>query len=219
MHNTLITHLQLFGIGFSFGIMGPCLLLCAPIIITYVTGSGKRWRAALADIFIFLSGRLTAYLILGYTAGLSGQVLKRLLGQNIAVFFKPLAGALSIMFAVIIITNREKDERSCPGGPRKAYNFTGLFSLGFALGASPCAPLLALLFDIALMSKNAFDGMSYALSFGMGTFISGFLVIGALSGILSALPAKFLKSRSSARVFKIICALLLAALGISMLII
>ena len=76
MVNFLITHLQVFGIGFSFGMAGPCFLLCTPILITYITGSKKNWADAFKDILSFLSGRLIAYIALGFLAGLSGSVLK-----------------------------------------------------------------------------------------------------------------------------------------------
>jgi len=88
--------------------------------------------------------------------------------------------------------------------------------LGFIIGVFPCAPLLALLLEITLISKTALDGMFYALFFGLGTFISGFIVIGGLSGILTWLPTKILKSKRSNLIFRIICALLLIWLGLDL---
>ena len=88
--------------------------------------------------------------------------------------------------------------------------------LGFIIGMFPCAPLLALLFEIALMSKTALAGMFYALFFGLGTLISGLIVIGSLAGIFSWLPAKIFKSKRSNFVFRIICALLLMLLGLGL---
>ena len=69
MVNSLITHLQIFGVGFSFGMAGPCLLVCAPILITYVAGSKTGWADVFKDILVFLSGRLAAYIALGFLAG------------------------------------------------------------------------------------------------------------------------------------------------------
>ena len=76
MIGTVITHLQIFGIGFSFGIAGPCLLLCTPVIVAYAAASHRNWIATLSNIFVFLSGRLFAYMVLGYLAGFSGTVLR-----------------------------------------------------------------------------------------------------------------------------------------------
>lgn len=217
MFNAFITSLQLFGIGFSFGIIGPCFLTCTPILITYIIGSKKRWREALADTLIFLSGRLLAYLILGILAGYSAAVLKDFTTSGLALFFKPLAGTISILFGISVIVHKA-DSHTCECGPahNKAYSTGGLFALGFAIGITPCAPLLALLFEITLISKSALDGLYYGLSFGLGTALSGFIVVGALSGIVTWFPIKMLKSESGNFVFRIICGLLLMLFGLSL---
>lgn len=216
MFSAILTHAQLFGIGFSFGIIGPCLLVCSPIIITYMAGMKKRWPEALKDIFIFLSGRLAAYLLLGCLAGLSGGILRRFMDPGLASFFKPAAGVLSIIFAIVILVNKKPANCECGPGPSRIYNFSGLFIFGFLIGISPCAPLVAILSEIVLMSKNAYDGISYALSFGMGTFLSGLIAVGAISGIVSWLPDKYLKSNAGNLIFKILCAALLILLGLSL---
>jgi sulfite exporter TauE/SafE len=229
MPNALITHLQIFLIGFSFGIAGPCLVSCSPILLTYVAGSRKPVASALRDIFVFLTGRFTAYIVLGCLAGMSGALLRNFAGSLPVSFFRPLAGAVVIFFGVMILF--DKGYSSCPAAPpldqcsgrrpehsrrtpgRRAYNFGGLFALGLAVGMAPCAPLLALLFEIALMSKGALDGIAYASSFGIGTFLSGFAVIGAAAGVLSWLPAKMLKSKESSLIFRAACGTILIALG------
>ena len=85
-----------------------------------------------------------------------------------SAYLQPLAGAVSIFFAFIILLNRDNYECACPVKYGTMLNFSGVFTFGLLIGLSPCAPLLALLFDIVLMSKSAFDGMLYALSFGLG---------------------------------------------------
>ena len=62
----LITLLQIFGIGLTFGVVGPCFLLCSPVLVTYAAGSGRRWNEVLGDVSIFLLGRLSVYILLGY---------------------------------------------------------------------------------------------------------------------------------------------------------
>lgn len=216
MFNTVITHLQIFGIGFSFGIAGPCLLVCAPILITYIAGKQTIWRKALGDIFIFLLGRLLAYLILGYLAGLSASLLRQFSSSNLISFFKPLGGIVIILLGVFVLTGKEPASWACKFTSKKISNFSSLFILGFIIGMFPCAPLLALLFEIALISKTAFEGMLYALFFGLGTLISGLIVIGSLAGIFSWLPSRIFKSKISNLVFRIICALLLVLLGLGL---
>lgn len=216
MSNTALTYLELFGIGIGFGLAGPCLLVCAPVLITYIAGRQLAWRQALRDIFVFLSGRFLAYLVLGYLAGLSGIILRRFCNLDLIPFVKALGGAIIIVLGIYVWLGREPFVclGKCKTG--KIFSFSSLFILGFIIGIFPCAPLLALLLEITLISKTALEGMFYALFFGLGTFISGFIVIGGLSGILSWLPTKILKSKRSNLIFRIICALLLIWLGLDL---
>ncbi len=214
--DTLVTYLQIFGIGFSFGIAGPCFLTCTPVLITYIAGSRKGPAETFKDIFTFLSGRLLAYLLLGALAGLSGAVLKKFTDLSISAYFQPLAGMVTILFAIILLTGKSGDNCACPTARGKMVNFGGIFAFGFLIGVSPCAPLLALLFDITLMSKGILDGIFYALFFGLGTFLSGLITIGVIAGILTRIPAAFVRSKIVSTIFKIVCALLLLLLGLGL---
>lgn len=216
MINAAITHAQLFGIGFSFGMIGPCLLVCSPILITYIAGTRKTWHEALKDIFIFLSGRLIAYLALGYIAGLSGGLLRQFTGRQVSFVFRPAAGALSIIFAIIVLMQKTPVKCEDASEKHKSYDLGGLLLFGFIIGVSPCGPLLGLLSEIALMSRCGLDGMAYALSFGIGTLISGLIVVGAVSGLITWLPARYLKSNTGNLVFRILCAGLLILLGLGL---
>ena len=216
MSNTALTYLQLFGIGIGFGLAGPCLLVCAPVLITYVVGRQARWKQALRDIFVFLSGRFLAYLVLGYLAGLSGIILRRFCNLDLIPFVKALGGVIIILLGISVWWGRECFPRLHKWKANTIFSFSSLFMLGFIIGVFPCAPLLALLLEITLISKTALDGMFYTLFFGLGTFISGFMVIGGLSGILTWLPNKILKSKRSNLIFRIICALLLIWLGLDL---
>ena len=96
----------------------------------------------------------------------------------------------------------------------KICNSGGLFVLGLIIGITPCPPLTALLFEIALMSKSALEGMSYAFFFGLGTFLSGVLVVVSLAGILTKIISKVLKSKGAVRFFRIACSALLILFGL-----
>jgi sulfite exporter TauE/SafE len=215
MSKVVMTHIQLFLIGLTFGMAGPCLLSCGPVLVTYLTAKKRSLAASIRDTFVFLSGRLLAYLLLGYLAGLSAVALKKFLGPQNTIFLKPLAGAISIFFGFIVIFDRRQSLGECPySSGAKVRDTLGLAALGFVIGLSPCAPLIALLSEIALISKTAFSGILYALSFGLGTFISGIVVIGAVTGILTILPAKFLRSETGNTVFRVICGMLLVMMGL-----
>jgi len=217
MLNTIITHLQVFGIGFSFGIAGPCFLVCTPILITYILGRKEAWAETFIDVAVFLSGRLFAYIVLGAFAGFSGAAIRRLTESGFSSYVRPLGGTVSILLGLAVLFRRE-DPRSCAcrTGYKRVYGFGGLLALGFLIGISPCPPLLALLFEIALMSKSAIEGASYAFSFGLGTFLSGLIVIGALAGIFKGIIQKAVRSKGVNIFFRVSCALLLVLLGLGL---
>lgn len=218
MADNYITHIQLFGIGFSFGIIGPCLFVCAPILVTYVAGTKKKWHEALADVGVFLAGRLVAYLVLGCLAGLSGALIRRFTGPSLTGFLKPIAGCVSIILGITVFFYNEQESCAKRSKPRIMLDYGGFIALGFLVGIAPCAPLVALLFEIVLISKNAIDGMLYTLSFGLGTLVSGFITVGTIVGILSWFPPKFFKSARSSLIFRIICAVLLILFGLNLII-
>jgi len=214
MFSTAVTHLQIFGIGFSFGIAGPCFLFCTPILITYILGRRDRLGASLGAVVIFLFGRLAAYTLLGAIVGVSGGALRRVIESGAARYLNITSGIVSILLGVLVLLNREPASCGCnTSGVKAGSNIGSLFVLGFSVGISPCAPLVALLFEIALISKGAFDGAAFAFSFGAGTFLSGIIVIGALAGVLRGIAATVVRSRMGNNIFRIACALLLMAFG------
>ncbi|MCM8761557.1 MAG: sulfite exporter TauE/SafE family protein [Candidatus Omnitrophica bacterium] len=215
MFNTLITHLQIFGIGFSFGVVGPCFLVCAPILVTYILGKREQWHRTLIDILIFLTGRLSAYVILGAIAGASGALLRKFTQSNLDYVFKSIAGVVSIVLGITILVRKPSSSQCAFGAAyTKVSGFGGLLALGFLIGISPCVPLAALLFEIALMSKGSYDGALYALSFGLGTFLSGLITVGAIVGILKEVIQKTIRSQIVLTFFKVMCAILLMLLGV-----
>lgn len=216
MFDTAFTYLQLFGIGFGFGFAGPCLLVCTPVLTAYAAGRQATWKQALSDISVFFWGRFLAYLILGYLAGLSGIILRRFCNLDLIPFVKALGGVLIILLGIYVWLGKEPFPWSGQCKADTIFSGSSLFMLGFIMGVFPCAPLLALLLEITLVSKTALAGVFYALFFALGTSISGFMVIGGLSGILTWLPAKILKSKRSNLIFRIICALFLIGLGVNL---
>lgn len=214
MLNTFITNLQIFGIGLSFGLAGPCLLFCTPVILVYIAGRSRGLARSLVDISAFLCGRFTAYVALGAIAGFSGALLRSVIEPGRApALINPLAGAISMALGAIVLFRKAPEPCGCADGAGKIYGTGGLFALGFVLGVSPCAPLAALLLQIALMSNSAIDGAIYSASFGLGTALSGFIVIGSAAGLMKGLLDRYARSPAIATGFRIICASLLIGLG------
>lgn len=215
--SSLITHLQIFGIGFSFGIAGPCFFMCGPVILTYLTGNAGKGAETIKGAMVFLAGRLSAYMILGLLAGISAAALNKFLSPAFLLSVKALGGAMAIVFGLFLLSEAfsghdETYDAQC-SMRKESVKKGGLFFFGFTVGLTPCAPLSALLVEIALMSEGAADGAAYALSFGLGTFLSGLILIGAVSGLASRAVSLSLRSKRSIKYFKAICAILLISLG------
>jgi sulfite exporter TauE/SafE len=206
-----VTSFQIFVIGLSLSLAGPCLFYCLPVLLAYTTGRSGTFRTKLKDIFIFLTGRFAAYVVLGGLAGFSAEVLHKFIGQPSTEFYKPAAGIVSIALAGMILLQERKG--CCNSAPRPLA-FGGLLLAGFFTGVSPCLPLLALLSEIVLISKNSWQGAWYGAAFGMGTFISGFAVTAGVTGILCRLTGIYAVSPISMRVIRLVCAAILVGMGI-----
>jgi hypothetical protein len=215
MLDTTITYVQLFIIGFGMGIAGPCLLTCTPLV-AYVAGRKASVLQGLRDILLFLSGRILAYLFLGYLAGFSGSYLKIVGGSDFNFWLRLAAAVIIILMGIYVGLGRNLSNKLCPAALGKVMGVGGPFILGCVVGLSPCPPLVGLLFEIALISKSGFDALGYTLFFGLGTFVSGLLTLGALSGFFWWLPAKVFHSTKLKLALRIVCALLLVLIGLNL---
>ncbi len=213
MVDNLITHFQIFGIGLSFAIAGPCLLMCTPILVTYISGKQEGSFKAFVDILVFLSGRLFAYVLLGALAGFSGAYLRGLTQSGLLPYLNVMSGVISILLGIFVLFNKPDASCAKTSHCHSIYDFGSILLLGFIIGISPCMPLTALLFEIALISKSALDGAMYALSFGLGTFIAGLIIVSAVAGLLRGIVKKLINSKEAVTIFKVICSLLLVIFG------
>jgi len=213
MADSIITSLQLFAIGFGLGIAGPCILSCMPVLAAYAAGAGKGVKAALRDVLYLLTGRLLAYVVLGYLAGLSGSYIRRLSSEAAADILKYASGIIVIALGMFLFFDISKNAGFCLF--QKKYNVSSksLFLAGFVMGISPCMPLIALLLEIAIMSKNALQGSFYALFFGLGTLASGMIIVGPVAGMLSYF-SETLKEERYRRIFRFLCGFLLVSFGL-----
>jgi sulfite exporter TauE/SafE len=216
MITKLFTCFQIFGLGLSFGMAGPCLFSCAPLLVAYLTARQLKLGESLGNILVFSFGRLLAYIFLGFLAGLSASALRHLNSGKFILMLRPLAALLIIGMGISVILNKDSPYGFCRLIKNKASGLTGLFVLGLIVGISPCAPLLALLFEIGLISHHPWQAMIYVLCFGLGTLISALLIIGGLTGIFSWLPLRLLSSKKANLVFRVICASIIVLMGLKL---
>lgn len=216
MLDTLTTAFELFAIGFTMNIAGPCLLSCTPMLAAYVAGAQKSFFRSFLDIFIFSTGRLIAYVFLGFLVVAFVGFFRQFIHAETKILFNSIAGIISVFLGCIIVLSRNQKTWSCKFLDG-AFGRGNIFVLGFVMGVIPCFPLTVLMFEIGIMSKNAFIGMFYAFFFGLGTFLSTMLLLSGFSGIVSGVLSKIIKSERAKLVVRIICSVLLIALGVRLL--
>ncbi|MCD6412846.1 MAG: sulfite exporter TauE/SafE family protein [Elusimicrobia bacterium] len=203
--------IQLFAIGFTLGMSGPCLFACVPVVSAYVSGTKKSPREIFPDIFVFLSGRLLSTVFWGVLAGFSAKILRGFLSSPSAEeTFRRLGGGLIILLAILVLLGKV----SVCGVKLKKIGSGGVFLFGILIGLAPCPPFIALFAEIMLISKSIAGSILYSFSFGLGLFVSGLIALSLVSGILTAASSKFFVTSASRRIFRFVCALLIALIGV-----
>lgn len=205
--------LELFTIGLALG-LGPCLSFCLPLLLPYIAGTKGDWREGLKITLFFSLSRILAYLVLGFIAGLSGELINRLFHFGNFPFYIMIASGILITFlGFLTLLGKSPSSSLCRVMRRYAVdNDAGsIMLLGFMIGLTPCAPLLGILTYIIVFSPSPLLGMYYTLCFGIGTVISPLIPLGTLA---SFLPRAMLKDMRLYDLFGRFCGALLIFFGI-----
>ncbi|MFH0738286.1 MAG: sulfite exporter TauE/SafE family protein [Candidatus Omnitrophota bacterium] len=208
------TGISFFILGLLFG-SGPCLVSCGPMLICYAAGRKKNLNAGLLFYSLFSLGRLSVYLGLSLAIFFLGRftVENRISGVLSRYIFM-IGGIFLILIGALLAIGRNLRFKSCQ------YLYSNFIErdrksalvLGLITGLLPCAPLLAGLSYLGLISTSWPLALFYALSFALGTFISPLALLTLLAGIVP--PFLLKKNRSGERVFSFICGLIIVFLGL-----
>jgi thiol:disulfide interchange protein DsbD len=207
---------SLFLTGIFLGV-GPCLLSCGPLLISYIAGTQKDTLGGLRVYFIFSATRMFVYAVFGVLAGLFGEmVLQGILGSyalKIAFF---VFGIVLLLLGVFIALDRFSLSQKYCGLIHKhlvSRDTKNVVIFGLIVSFAPCLPLLGVLGYIALISDTWPKGVIYMSSFGLGTVLSPMLILSMWAGWLS----NIIKSRKWVlRIVNIICGIILVYLGITL---
>ncbi len=206
---------ELFIIGLTLS-FGPCLAYGCQIILPYIAATKRGWRQGLGAILIFSSSRLLAYAILGFLVGSLGRLFTDTFSRYNLII--NLVGGLFIsILGIFIIFGKDIPFRFCKilRGHTVESKARGLVTLGLIVGFMPCLPLLGILSYIALLAKSSWQGTLFAISFGVGVFISPLIILALLA---SALPQVIFRNYRVFDLFRRICGLLLFLVGIRLII-
>ena len=198
------------GIGMGWG---PCLALAGPILLPYIAAAKRGWREGLKASAAFSLGRLLALAILGGVATVAFASINRFFPPHksgylylaMAIFIV-LMGVLVILGKGKILLHRTLREHILESGTASTV------ILGFVLGITPCATLVAILTYITCVAKSVLQGVMYALSFGVGTVLP-LMILGPL---VSFFPERILRAPKLFRVFRVICGVILILFGLQL---
>ncbi|MCW8956069.1 MAG: sulfite exporter TauE/SafE family protein [Gammaproteobacteria bacterium] len=175
--------------GLAFG-AGPCNVTCLPYlgpVFMRGDGVGQSWRILLP----FTLGRLSGYSMLGFIAGMAGQVITELMQSSVAGW---ILGIAAILVGLNLMLSK-KSHKSCHthAQQEQTVRFTHptmtqtqkqlpapLFMMGAGMALNPCVPLTAILAAAAASGSSAM-GLGLGLTFGLGavvipTFIFGLVI-------------------------------------------
>jgi cytochrome c-type biogenesis protein len=216
--NTLKTTLEQaslasLGIGFAAGFLfsfNPVALAAIPVSLAYVTKAHDT-RRAVYFAAMFIAGMVAIHVLMGFTAGLGGLWVQKLMGREWGLVLGPLLIVLGLMWPgwiklpLPVITWRAK----------RATSGWGAFLLGipFSVAICPfCTPALVILLGVAAGIGSPLFGATLLLAFALGRAVPILLGAWAIGWLESLKPL-----RHSQKLFEIIGALLLILSGVYLL--
>lgn len=207
--------ISLFISGLLFG-SGPCLASCGPLLISYIAGTRKNIVKGLITYLIFSLSRIFAYIILASAIFFLGKFMIERIATEYSKYVSIIGGIFIILVGAIMVLGKHLDF----GFFRKINRIVlekdikSVVLFGLIIGFLPCAPLIAILSYIGLISKGWLTSLGYSLSFGLGTIISPLILLVILAGFIP----KLLIDRAVIyyRYFNVICGLIIIFLGMQL---
>jgi len=203
--------LSFFLLGLSFGV-GPCLVSCGPLLISYIAGTQKEILKSTAAYFLFSLSRILIYIIISLAIFFFQEATKYALGGFTKYLFF-FGGIFIAILGMLIAFGKNLNFKFC----RIAENFflkkdaKTVILLGFIVAIMPCAPLISVIAYIGLVSRNWLNSLLYSLSFGLGTVSSPLLVLVVGAGFIPRIMAK---SPIAKGIFNFLCGAIIVFLGI-----
>lgn len=206
---------SLFSLGLLFG-SGPCLASCGPILISYIAGTKKNIFKGLMAYILFSLSRIFVYLSLSVLVFFLGNFLLERLLPDFFKYILILGGVFIILIGVLVAWMRSLEfrplrflEKNIIERDRKS-----MLVLGLIIGLLPCAPLLAILSYVGLVSKTWPESLLYGFSFGLGTFISPLILLVILAGLIPKILVD--KKGLYGQIFSFVCGLVIIFLGLQL---
>ena len=195
---------------------GPCLSLCAPILMSYTAAYKQTIKKSISSYFIFSIGKLLSYAILGILCAFGAILIHSPIVIEYANWVYIGLGCFIILIGLTTIFYKEKKVTKICQWLHKG-NIRNVGILGILVGLSPCLPLLGILNYImmivsyeASISYKILEAVIFSLVFGLGTVLSPLLLLVMLS---AKLADKLTQNNRFKTIIRIICGFFLVILG------
>ena len=163
-------------LGVSLGLTA-CTATCLPFMGAWVLGRGGSQLQALRDTALFVSGRISAYTLLGAVAASAGTWLAQVMRGGTGNF---IIGAASISAGIWLL---QSSRAHAPCSAVRSKDVSPPFVLGFSLSLTPCAPLASLL-AVCAAAGSVQWGMANGVAFGLGAALTPLLILLPLISLL-----------------------------------
>ena len=188
---------------------GPCLSLCAPILVSYTALTKKSFKGSFSSYLIFSLNKLIGYCILGILCGLGVKIIASPLGAKYLDLIYLIIGCFIVLIGITAIFNRGNNFNPICNWLHKG-NIRNVGVLGLLIGLAPCLPLLGILNYIVLISDSYLQTIGFCVVFGLGTIISPLFLMVMLSGKLAG---AFSKNNKLKIIIRILCGGIIVFLG------
>ncbi len=180
--------------GLIYGIVF-CTSSCLPYVASYIAGIGADFRRGVLVTFIYNSGRVIAYAVIGGVIGLFKLMMDSQMLSSFQRYSSLAFAFVTILVGASILFRTRVRPKPCDGctpptasgsaiGRLNAKFDLHAFSLGLSRGLIVCPPLLLLLVTYSAAFTTAFDSFLMAMLFGVGTALSPILLLGGVTGWL-----------------------------------
>lgn len=205
------TLISFFVVGLSFG-WGPCLASCAPIVLSYIAGTGKNISKALYVYILFSIARILVYLLLSLLVFFFGNFLFEKYLFKFSKYILVAGGLFIILTGLLLAIGKRFEFKFCKLLQKNLleHDKKSVFVFGLVIGFLPCVPLLAVFSLMMLIAKSWFDSLLLGFSFGLGTFVSPLFFLVIFAG---AIPSLF-KNKGYLLILNFICGAIIVFLGI-----
>jgi len=188
---------------------GPCLSLCAPVLVSYTAIHKKSLNDSLLSYLVFALFKLIGYCILGLLCALGVKIINSPLGQKYIDSIYLVVGSFIILIGITTIFYKGNKLSPLCNWMHKG-NIRNVGILGLLIGLAPCLPLLGILNYIILISDSFLKTTGFCIVFGLGTLISPLFLMVILSGRLAE---AFSKNNKLKIAIRILCGGIILFLG------